>query len=257
MKYIVCVKQVPGTNEVRLDPETHAIMRDARAAVINPLDYSALEVAVNLKKKTGGTVTALSMGIPATEGLLRDACSRGADNGLLLTDRAFAGADTLATSYTLSLGINALGGADVVLCGKNAIDGDTAQIGPELAYTLGLNLVTDVTGVISADEKTITVKKATDSGVQTVYVTLPALLTVVGTEIQPSLPTLSGVRRSLMADIRIMNAADAAADVSRTGFAGSPTSVVKTFVSENTRAGTPVAAPDAADFLLKSISDAR
>ena len=254
MKYIVCVKQVPGSNEVRLDPETHAIVRDGRAAVVNPQDYAALEIAVRLKKKTGGTVTALSMGIPATENLLRDCAARGADAGLLLTDRAFAGADTLATSYTLSLGVAAAGGADLILCGKNAIDGDTAQIGPELAAVLGAELVTDVTEVLEMNEQSVTAKKMTDTGALTVRAKLPAVLTVLGTAVQLSLPTLAGVRRSLVAPIRVMNAAEAGADTARTGFAGSPTSVVRTFVSESTRAGTVLPeGADAAAFLLSEI----
>lgn len=257
MKYIVCVKQVPGTNEVRLDPETHAILRDGRAAVINPLDYAALETAVRLKKNYGGTVTALSMGIPATEALLRDAAARGADRGLLLTDRAFAGADTLATSYTLSLGVRAAGGADLILCGKNAIDGDTAQIGPELAAVLGYSLATDAEEVLSLDETSVTVRKVTDAGTQTVRLSLPAVVTVLGTALQPSLPTLSGVRRSLDAPIRVMNAAEAGADPARIGFTGSPTAVVKTFVSESSRAGASLPeGTDPADWLLAEIRKA-
>ena len=161
MKYIVCIKQVPSTNEVRLDPETHAIIRDGRQSVINPFDLYAVELAKRLKEKTGGTLTALSIGIPATERLLREAVSRGADDAVLLTDRAFAGSDTLATSYAVSLGVKAAGGADLILCGKMAVDGDTAQIGPELAETLGIHHVTDVCEVLDITEKDITVKKLT------------------------------------------------------------------------------------------------
>ncbi len=258
MKFIVCVKQVPGSNEVRLDPETHAIIRDAHAAVINPLDYVALDCAVKLKRRNGGEIIALSMGIPATERLLRDACARGADRAMLLTDRAFAGSDTLATSYALSLGIEKEGSCDLILCGKNAIDGDTAQIGPELAATLGYNLITDVTEVIDIDKKFITAVKTTDSGSETVKAALPAVITLLNGREMPALPTVSGVRYSLEAPVDKYTAAELGADTSRTGFAGSPTSVVKTFVSENTREcrdmGLDAAA--AAAFLIDEIRKA-
>ena len=147
MKIIVCIKQVPSTNEVKLDPETKTIIRDGRQSVINPFDTYAMEEAVRLKEKLGGTVCALSMGIPAVERLLREAMSRGVDSALLLSDRAFAGADTLATAYTLSLGVRHLGDFDLILCGRMAIDGDTAQIGPELAEDLGIPQVTNVTAI--------------------------------------------------------------------------------------------------------------
>ncbi len=232
MKIIVCIKQVPSTNEVRLDPETHAIIRDGRQSVVNPFDTYALELAVELKEKYGGTVSALSMGIPATERLLRDAESRGADNAVLLTDRAFAGADTLATSYTLALGVRAMGGADLILCGKMAVDGDTAQIGPELAETLGICHITDVTEVLDVGPGFITVRKAAENGARTLKASLPALLTVQKDIVMPRMPSISGVRFSLSAPFQSLNAAQCGADTGRTGFAGSPTQVVKTFTPQ-------------------------
>lgn len=235
MKIVVCIKQVPSTNEVRLDPETHAIIRDGRQSVINPFDNYAVELAVQLREKLGGTVTALSMGIPATERLLRDTESRGTDAACLLSDRAFAGADTLATSYALSLGVRAMGGADLILCGKMAVDGDTAQIGPELAESLGIHHVTDVTEILEATEESFVVRKATENGSQVLKVRLPALLTVQKDIVMPRLPTISGIRFSLNAPFTVYNAVQAGADVSRTGFAGSPTQVVRTFTPENRR----------------------
>ena len=130
MKIIVCIKQVPSTNQVKLDPETKTIIRDGRQSVINPFDTYAIEEAVRLKEKLGGKVTALSMGIPATQRILREAMSQGVDEALLLSDRAFAGADTLATAYTLALGARHIGDFDLIVCGRMATDGDTAQIGP-------------------------------------------------------------------------------------------------------------------------------
>ena len=144
MRYVVCIKQVPSTNEVRLDPVTNTILRDGRQSVVNPFDAHAVEEGVRLKERFGGEVLAISMGIPAVEELLRDAVARGADRAVLLSDRAFAGADTLATSYTLAAGIRRAGTFDLILCGKMAVDGDTAQIGPELAEQLGIPHLTEV-----------------------------------------------------------------------------------------------------------------
>lgn len=255
MKYIVCIKQVPSTNEVRLDPETHAIIRDGRQSVINPFDLYAVELAKQLREKTGGTLTALSMGIPATERLLREAVSRGADDAVLLTDRAFAGSDTLATSYAISLGVNAVGGADLILCGKMAVDGDTAQIGPELAETLGIHHVTDVCEVLDITEKDITVKKLTETGTVTLKVAFPAVITVVKDIVQPGLPSIAGVRKSLEAPFRSFSATEAGADITRTGFAGSPTNVVKTFTPEGRTEAVPVAASEAAGFILNAVKE--
>ena len=252
MKIVVCIKQVPGTNEVRLDPETHAIIRDGRQAVINPFDNYAVELAVQLKEQLGGTVTALSMGIPATERLLRDAESRGADSACLLSDRAFAGADTLATSYALSLGIRELGNVDLILCGKMAVDGDTAQIGPELAEALGIHHVTDVTEILEATERYFVVRKATETGSKVIKVALPALLTVQKDIVFPRMSTISGVRFSLEAPFTAYTAAQVHADTGRTGFAGSPTQVVKTFTPESRGEATPIegtAAQQAAEVL--------
>ena len=156
MHIVVCVKAVPGSTEVKMDPVTHTIMRDGRESVINPFDAAALEVALRLKDELAAQgapcrVSVLSMGIPATEALLRDCIARGADDALLLSDRAFAGADTLATSYALSRGMAKLGTPDLILCGKMAVDGDTAQIGPELAGLFDLPCVTDMRAVASVD----------------------------------------------------------------------------------------------------------
>lgn len=152
---VVCVKAVPGSTEVKMDPKTNTIVRDGKQAVINPFDASALECALALKDDFIGfgmdvRVTVVSMGIPATESLLRDCIARGADDALLLTDRAFAGADTLATTYALKCGIEALDeDFDLLICGKMAVDGDTAQIGPELAGAFEIPCVTDVSCVQS------------------------------------------------------------------------------------------------------------
>lgn len=259
MKYVVCIKQVPSTNEVRLDPETHAIIRDGRQSVINPFDLYAVELACRLRDKTGGTVTALSMGIPATERLLRECVSRGCDDAKLISDRAFAGSDTLATSYALSIGVQKMGGADLIICGKMAVDGDTAQIGPELSATLGIHQVTDVNEVLAITEKDMTVRKVTETGSFVEKVSFPAVITVVKDIVQPGLPSISGVRKSLTAPFETINAKDAEADTSRTGFAGSPTTVVKTFTPEGKTEAVPVkgSTKEQAAFVLAQMKEVR
>ncbi len=233
MKTIVCMKQVPSSNEVRLHPVTKTIIRDGKASVINPFDSSALEQAVQIKEKLGGSITALSMGILETAELLRDGMSRGGDFAMLLSDRAFAGADTLATSYTLSLGVEKIGDFDLIICGKMAVDGDTAQIGPELAQTLGIVYATDVIEVLDVTKENITVRRGIDGGTQVMELAFPALITVVKEIAQPRLPSIKSIKESLGKTVAIHTAEELGADLNRTGLTGSPTEVVQTFIPEN------------------------
>lgn len=229
MKIIVCMKQVPAAATASIDPLTKTIVRTGRSAVTNPFDLYALQTALNLRSAAGGTVTGLTMGIPAAEKVLRDAVSRGADGGVLLSDRAFAGADTLATSYALSLGVNKLGGADLIVCGKMAVDGDTAQIGPELAQHLGIPHVSDVAEILEVAEDHLVVRRVWEELEQELYVPLPALLTVVKGTALPDLPTVPGMLRGRRVEIPVWSAADLGADTARCGLKGSPTQVVRTF----------------------------
>jgi len=230
MKIAVLIKQVPASGEVKLHPEKHTIIRDGRPAVTNPFDLHALELGVSLAEKLSAYVTAVTMGIPAAEWSLRDAVARGADAGLLLSDRAFAGADTLATSETLKLGIDKMGGADLIICGKMAVDGDTAQIGPELAEKLGVPHLSDVCALVSAGEKEIVVEKMCDDRVETVKVTLPALITVTRDINLPRLPSIEGIRRGLECDITVCGAADLGADSKNVGLEGSATEVSRVYL---------------------------
>lgn len=234
MRTIVCVKQVPASNEVRLDEKTNTIIRDGGEAVINPFDSHALEAALALKDQFGGTVAVLSMGIPAAAEMLRDCVARGADEALLLTDRAFAGADTLATSYALSCGVKQLGDFDLLLCGKMAVDGDTAQIGPELAQRLGVPHVSDVFQM-ECDGAAVTVWRELGGCVQKLCVPLPAVLTVTRELNVPRLPSIAGVLRARQAEMRLCSAAQAGADEQQCGLKGSPTQVVATFLPQRTR----------------------
>lgn len=256
MHIVVCVKAVPGSTEVRMDPVTHTIVRDGGAAVVNPFDAAALEVALRIKEVlaaegSGCRVSVLSMGIPATEALLRDCIARGADDALLLSDRAFAGADTLATSYALSCGLRELGiggGAArepwLIICGKMAVDGDTAQIGPELAGLLDVPCVTDVRSLeretltpgLKVPPASLRVRHGVDEGIETVEVPLPAVITVAKDIVQPRMPSIAGVLAARAAVVEVRGAADVGADTARTGLTGSPTQVVRSFVPERSGA---------------------
>lgn len=245
MHIVVCVKAVPGSTEVKMDPVTNTIVRDGGDAVVNPFDLSALELALVIKDidaAQGKTdrVTVLSMGIPATETLLRDCIARGATDAYLLSDRAFAGADTLATTYALTCGIEHIGMPDLVLCGKMAVDGDTAQIGPELSEALGASCVTDVRELLAWDTRQVTVRHALDDGIDTVKASLPAVLTVAKEAATLRMPSIAGICAAEHALVTIWSAADVDADAARTGLTGSPTQVVRSFVPERKRSGVEI-----------------
>ena len=232
MKIIVCIKQVPDAKDVRLDPKTNTLAREGVAAIMNPFDRHALEEAVRLKEQLGGTVTALSMGPPQAKDVLLEAISCGADEGVLVSDRAFAGADTWATSYTLAKAVQALGAFDLILCGKQAIDGDTAQVGPGLAAQLKLPYVTCVQKTREASAAMLRVERMMDDGYDVVQLPLPALLTVVKDINEPRVPSLKGKMKAKKAEIRVLSAADIQAEAQCIGLAGSPTKVARVFSPE-------------------------
>lgn len=228
MRIVVCVKQVPGTNQVYLDPETRSIIREARHAVLNPYDAFAVAWAAALGKQHGWETLALSMGIPAVDSLLRDALCRGIDRAVLLTDRLFAGADTWATANTLAAAVRKLGGASLILCGKMAIDGDTAQTGPELAECLGYAVVTDVTEIQALSGEQVQVCRNTGDGMQQLQVQLPAVLTVAKDSCETPMPSIAGLARGAGRPLACWSAADLGADPGLIGKNGSPTRVVRT-----------------------------
>ena len=230
MNVIVCVKQVPGTNEVKINKETNTIIREGVEAIINPFDAYAIEEGLRIKEKTGGKVTVISMGIPTVAGLLKDTIALGADEAVLLSDRAFAGADTLATSYVLSMSIKKIGSYDLVICGKQATDGDTAQVGPSLAEKLGIPHTTYVRKIEEIREGYIRCQRMTDDGYEVIEMPLPALITVVKEINEPRLPSLKGMMRAKKAVIPVWTAEDIGADKNKCGLKGSPTQVIKTFV---------------------------
>ena len=187
MNIVVCLKQVPDTSEVKLNPETNTLIRDGVQNIMNPFDRQALETALILKDAGGAKVTVVSMGPPQAEEILKEAISMGADEGILVSDRALAGSDTLATSFALAGVVKNLGDVDLVLCGKQAVDGDTAQVGPEMAEHLGMPQVTGALKVTMDGEKVL-VERENESTSQTLAVELPALVTVTEQKKSRALP---------------------------------------------------------------------
>lgn len=231
MKVVVCIKQVPDTSEVRINPETNTLIRDGVQSIINPYDMHAIEAGLQIKERAGGSVTAITMGPPQAEAALREAISMGVDEGVLLTDRAFAGSDTWATAYTLSRAIEHLG-ADIILCGKQAIDGDTAQVGPEIAEFLDIPHVAYVRKIDDVKEGGIVVQRLMDEGFDVIESSLPVLLTVVRELNVPRLPSLKGKMAAKKAEIKKLTAADIKADETCLGLKGSPTQVRSIFAPE-------------------------
>jgi len=232
MNILVCIKQVPDAKDVRLDPETNTLAREGVEAIMNPFERHALEEAVCLKEKYGGEVTALSMGPPQAEAVLREAVSCGADHGALVSDRAFAGADTWATSYTLGKAVETLGNFDLILCGKQAIDGDTAQVGPGLASRMKLPYVTCVQKVRSIEDGKILLERMMDDGFDVVRLPFPALLTVVKDINEPRVPSLKGKMKAKKVVIKTLSAQDIGAEKRYIGLSGSPTRVVNVFTPQ-------------------------
>ena len=232
MKIVVCLKQVPDAKNVRLDPETNTLSREGVQSIMNPFDKHALEEGVRLKEENSGSVVALSMGPPQAEEMLREAISCGADEAVLVSDRAFAGADTLATTYTLATAIKKIGGCDLILCGKQAIDGDTAQVGPGLAQRLDLAYAAYVKKIDQIKGGALLLQRMMDDGYDEMEVPLPALLTVVKEINEPRIPSLKGRIKAKKAMITTLSAEDIGADPRFLGLSGSPTQVAKVFAPQ-------------------------
>src|SRR5271166_2296226 len=233
---LVCIKQVPDSAQIRVHPVTNTIMRQGVPTIINPYDLFALEAALKLRDHHGGTVTALTMGPPMAEESLRKALSFGTDRAVLLTDRTFAGSDTLATSYALSQAILKIGaefGApDIVFTGKQTIDGDTAQVGPGIAKRLNLNQLTYVAAIQSVDSEsqTITIERRAEGGVQVLSTKLPCLITMLEGTNEIRRGSIDVALRAARADVITWSAAAASIkDLSKCGLKGSPTVVKRVF----------------------------
>jgi len=227
VKIIVPIKQVPETSAVKMDPETGTMIREGVEAIINPLDLYGIELAIQLREQFGGEVTAISMGPPKAEKALREAIAMGCDAGILLSDRAFAGADTWATGYVLARAIARLGQFDLVICGERATDGDTGQVGPGIASFLDLPVASYVGKVDGVADGRIRAHRLVEDGYEVHEIDLPAVITVVKEVSDPRLPTLRGKQKARKTDLPVWTAETVEAEPGFTGLDGSPTRVVK------------------------------
>ena len=255
----VCIKQVPDTTNIRINPETNTLIREGVDSIINPFDMYALEEALRLKERYGGTVTVISMGPPQAETALREALSFGPDRAVLLSDRAFAGSDTLATSLTLSSAITKLGTMDIILAGKQAMDGDTGQVGPGIAENLGIPHVTEIRKIEEIDQdKRITLQRLIEDGYVRMRASLPVLITVVKEINEPRLPSLRGKMNAKKMEIPVWSAADIGLEGDVTGLNGSPTQVMKIFSPPKPEGGKVFKGEVAENvsLLLKELKDA-
>ncbi|HUT68562.1 MAG TPA: electron transfer flavoprotein subunit beta/FixA family protein [Dehalococcoidales bacterium] len=229
MNIVVCLKQVPGTTEVKIDPQTNTLIRQGIENIINPFDTYAIEEGVRLKEKHGGKVTVITMGPSQAEAALREAISLGADEAVLLSDRAFAGADTWATAYTLSCAIKKLEKFDIIICGRQTIDGDTGQVGPELAEMLDIPFVAYVGQIEEIKDGYLRVRRMVEEGHEVIETTLPAVITVAKEINVPRLPSLRGIMKSKSAAIQTWGIRELGVDQSMVGLSGSSTQVIKVF----------------------------
>jgi len=228
MKIIVCIKQVPNTTEIKIDPVTNTLKRDGVPSIINPDDKTAIDVALQLKERYGAEVTVLTMGPAQAERALREALAMGADNAYLLTDRAFAGSDTLATSTIIAAAIRKLG-ADVIFCGRQAIDGDTAQVGPQIAEHLDVPQITYAAAVdYNKDNNTLIVKRQFEDRYQTLEVSGTCLVTVLSTLCKPRYMNVWGIVDQDEKEIGKITFADLDINPADIGLGGSPTKVKST-----------------------------
>lgn len=255
MKIVVCIKQVPDTNEVRIDPVTGTLIRDGVPSIMNPDDKNALEEALRLKDEKGAHVTVLTMGPPQAEAILRESLAMGADEAVLLTDRAFAGADTWATSLALAAASKNIG-YDIIFAGRQAIDGDTAQVGPEIAERLDIPQVTYVEKVEVLD-KGLKVRRALEDGYETIEIGVPCLLTCIKELNHPRYMNMTGIFTCFNKQVTMMTAADLKVDKKELGLSGSPTKVKKSFTKGPKGHGEKVDMPpsEAASFVANKLKE--
>ncbi|WP_270647090.1 electron transfer flavoprotein subunit beta/FixA family protein [Paeniclostridium hominis] len=230
MEILVCIKQVPGTSEVEVDEKTGVLKRDGVDSKMNPYDLYALETALRIKKENDAKVKVLSMGPPQAKQVIHEAFMMGADEGALVSDRKFAGADVLATSYTISQGIKKFGDTDLIICGKQTTDGDTAQVGPEIAEFLNIPHVTNVTKLIETKENSIVVEVDMPNTSEICEVKFPCLITVEKEIFQPRLPSFKLKMKTKDKEIPMISLKDFDdKDEKHYGLNGSPTQVLKIF----------------------------
>lgn len=230
MNIIVCIKQVPDTTEVKIDPKTNTLIREGVSSIINPFDMYAIEEGLRIKERLNeGEVIVISMGPPQAESALREAISMGVDSAILISDKKLAGSDTWATSYTISKAIEKISDYLLILCGKQAIDGDTAQVGPGISAWLDIPQVTYVKKIRQIDKERAIVERMTEEGYEVIETTLPCLFTVVKEINEPRLPSFKGKLRAKKIEIPVWDVNYLSLKENRIGLDGSPTRVVKVF----------------------------
>ena len=261
MKIIVCVKQVPDTTEVRLDPVTNTLIRDGVPSIINPDDKAGIEAALRIKDQNPSTtVTILSMGPPQAQDVIREAIAMGADEGILLTDRAFGGADTWATSTTIAGCLKTIGDYDLIITGRQAIDGDTAQVGPQIAEHLGLPQVSYAEDIKIVDENTIQVKRQFEDRYHIVEVKTPCVVTALAELAEPRYMTVGGVFDAYEKEVKSMGLEDIKENIvlEHIGLKGSPTKVQKSFAKQGKGQGvilTDLSAEEAARAIISKLEE--
>lgn len=261
MNIVVCIKQVPDTNEVRLDPVTNTLIRDGVPSIINPDDKSGLEVALRLKDENPDIhVTVLSMGPPQAQEAIREALAMGADVGILVSDRAFGGADTWATSCTITAALQHLD-FDLIICGRQAIDGDTAQVGPQIAEHIGVPQVSYVQELeLDDDKKGITVKRQFEDRYHTINIKFPCLITAIAELAEPRYMTIGKVFEAYQKEIKVWGLEDIKdkLDMANIGLKGSPTKVRKSFPKQGKGKGvllTDLTADEAAQAIVAKLQE--
>ncbi len=259
MNIVVCLKQVPGTTEVKIDPNTNTLIRQGIPNIINPFDTYALEEAVRIKEKHGGKVIVITMSPPQADVALREAVSLGADEAVLLSDRAFAGADTWATANTLSQAVKKLGACDLIICGRQTIDGDTGQVGPEMSEMLGIPFVAYVSRIEEIADGKIRVTRAIEEGHEVIETALPAIITVAKEINVPRLPSLRGMMKSKSAKITVWGIKELGVDPNTVGLAGSSTQVIKIFFPQRVSKAKILAGDAVAqvDTLIDKLKEAK
>lgn len=256
MEIIVCIKQVPDTTEIKLDPVTGTLIRDGVPSIMNPDDKGGLEMALQLKDKYGAHVTVITMGPPQADDILREAFAMGVDRAIHLSDRKFAGADTLATS-------NAIAGAlrmleyDLIITGRQAIDGDTAQVGPQIAEHLGLPQVTYVEELQYDGKNTFRIKKSTEEGYQLVEAEAPCVVTVLASANKARYMSVRGIVEAYEREVEVWNYDNIRVDESKLGLNGSPTRVFKSFTKGVKAAGQvyEVEPVEAVDVIITKLKE--
>lgn len=257
MKIVVCIKQVPDTTEIKIDPVKGTLIRDGVPSIMNPDDKGGLEQALRFKDQFGAHVTVITMGPPQAEAILREAFAMGVDEAILLSDKKFGGSDTLATSYTLAAALRNLE-FDLLITGRQAIDGDTAQVGPQIAEHLGLPQVTYVADAKRIDEKTLEVRKETETGYEILEVDMPCVLTILASGYEPRYMNVRGIMETFDRPITRWSSENITLDEQFIGLKGSPTRVGKSFTKGAKAKGVlheDLSAEQAADIILEKLKE--